>query len=88
MVSLSSLIKLEGASGLLKKKKWILQIVVFGIPTGERQVGSEMEILDKQPKLRTPLCVNASRCRQIFHFILYSFHFKGLLRWKRWSKVH
>lgn len=46
------------------------------------KVGSEMEILDKQLKLRTPLCVNASRCKQIFHFTLYSFHFKGLLRWK------
>lgn len=36
MVSLSSLIKLEGASGFLqKKKKRILPTVVFGTPTGE-----------------------------------------------------
>ena len=85
MASLSSLIKLEGASGFLHTKKEGFCQQLSSAPPLEK-VGSEMEILDKQLKLRTPPCVNASRCKQIFHFTLYSFHFKGLLRWKLGGK--
>lgn len=73
MVSLSSPIKLEGTPGWLHK----MDFVVLSLPTGGSQVSSQMETLDRQLEVKTPLCVNTSRRRHIFHFTLCRFHFQG-----------
>jgi len=67
MVSLSSLIKFEGASGFLQKKKGFCQQLSSAPPL--EKVGSEMEILDKQLKLK-----DTSMCKRFQMQTNFSFH--------------